>query len=154
VLFSNNLTLGNDGSLSRHHVSNLSSVLDSTQHGFSLELFFELLEFNLLNVISLLVFLEDILHSASSLNFTLFIRGSSSLFSGKLSVDFQRFKLDVGVGNFTFTLHFIFRIIKFFVLVSCKGQTDEDEKEHEGQPGLCWRNLGVSDANEQPDVSE
>ena len=52
-----NLSLSDDSSLSAHEVSNLLSVLDSSEHGVTFNLFLELLEVDSIEVVSLLVLL-------------------------------------------------------------------------------------------------
>lgn len=129
MLLLHDLTLGNNGSLSAHHISNLLSILNSSEHGISFNLLFELLEVSSLNIVSLLVLLKNFFHLMSFFNLFLIHGGISGLLGSEFLDNIDVLELNVVSHTILFNELIIFLLGFCFPSVGTKGESDKDKEE-------------------------
>jgi hypothetical protein len=132
--------MNDDLSLTGHHCTYLSSILDSTDEIISFNCLLELGQINSINLISVLSFLYKCFHLLSLLFVSSISNFDSLLFINKLFVYFNS-----GVGNnwymfffFSSSLSFFFFILHRFIFIHSIGSTNKNEEKDECQPCFNW----------------
>ena len=147
VLLFENFSLLDLLALAVDKVADLLPVLQSTDDGVALCIFFELFEINLVDFVSLLGLLDKNLHLGPLVDLRLVFGHAPVPFVDEFSVDLECIELDDGLVFLLDLAHFT-----LIVLVGPERQDDEHEEQCEGHDGLPQLNLLIAKEQEHQDV--